>query len=187
MNHHHSSRGVNASDNNLAHKLYLNIEPGKAEPARNGVKMRRTTDCTDTPSLKTQNESEIFHVGGRTTPVSSRLGSLIPRPYTPLMSSSLRYDPDLSPAPTSLRHHHHHTGSMMSLSMSGRNTPVNMKYDRHRGSSSSRRGSSSTPAEMSGLGPRSVSGISRIPVSVKQGLYSSTDCLEVGILIMLQI
>ena len=193
-------------DNNLGHKVYLNIEPDKVEHRRNGIKQRRSTDATphignegegcETPSHGRATPSigpsgRNTPLGGLCLPSSGRmtpspgprsltLGSMIPRPITPIIGFH-----EVPP----LRRHHH-SGSTMSLSMSGRTTSVpqmtqrtpsvphmsqsmSLTYSRSRGI---KRGSSQDFS-----GPKSVSGISRIPIIVRPSLYSSMDCLEVNI------
>ena len=165
--HLHSSRAQGArSDNHLAHKVFLNIEPGKvgAEEGAQRIKLRGRgrgagSDCGDPPLCRNIGTGKNEEDGHASSPLSlsfprpSVPGSQIPRPFTPVSSSS------------SLRRNHQ-GGSLMSLPLSGRTTPVQFStsFSRTR-ACRERRGSSDV-----GGGPSSLSGsgVSRIPISIHQ-------------------
>ena len=165
--HLHSSRAQGArSDNHLAHKVFLNIESGKvgAEEGAPGIKLRGRgrfagSDCGDPPLLRNIGNGKNDEDSHASSPLSLSFprppvpGSQIPRPFTPVSSSS------------SLRKNHQ-GGSLMSLPMSGRATPVQLSssYSRTR-ACHQRRGSADV-----GGGPSSLSGsgVSRIPISIHQ-------------------
>ena len=165
--HLHSSRAQGArSDNDLAHKVFLNIEPGKvgAEEGAQRIKLRGRgrgagSDCGDPPLCRNIGTGKNEEDGHASSPLSlsfprpSVPGSQIPRPFTPVSSSS------------SLRRNHQ-GGSLMSLPLSGRTTPVQFStsFSRTR-ACRERRGSADV-----GGGPSSLSGsgVSRIPISIHQ-------------------
>ena len=173
------------SDNNLAHKVYLNIDPGKVEQTRNSIKMRRSNisnHIVDTPGVRTHANTSVTsgHVPRSLTPGP---GSMIPRPVTPV--TTLRC---ASPSPVSSFRRYQYGGSCLSLVTSGRNTPVqplSLPQSRWR---PPRRGSVESDSlrsvmSRSAVSMSSSSISSKIPVikrQSRQSLYSSSECLEVA-------
>ena len=165
--HLHPGRAASArSDNYLAHKVFLNLEPGKvgteggAQGSKLGGRGCAGSDGGDPPLLgNIGNTSDgDGHAAG---PLSlgcprSVSGSQIPRPFTPVSRSSIS---------SGLRRNQQ-GGSLISLPQSGRTTPVQFSssYSRTR-ACHQRRGSADV-----GKGPSSMpgSGVSRIPISIHQ-------------------
>ena len=161
--HLHPGRAASArSDNYLAHKVFLNLEPGKvgteggAQGSKLGGRGCAGSDGGDPPllgNIGNTNDGD-GHAAGPLSLGCPR--SQIPRPFTPVSRSSIS---------SGLRRNQQ-GGSLISLPQSGRTTPVQFSssYSRTR-ACHQRRGSADV-----GKGPSSMpgSGVSRIPISIHQ-------------------
>ena len=162
VSHLHSSRAQGArSDNQLAHKVFLNIESGKVSAVEGALRGRgwfAGSDCGDPPLLRNRGNGKNDDDIHASSPLSlgfprpSVPGSQIPRPFTPVSSTQ------------SLRRNHQ-DGSQLSLPLSGRTTPVQLSVSYSGTKACQKRRGSDV-----GGGPSSLSGsgVSRIPISIHQ-------------------